>query len=74
MFVSMVLYDLMEYEIGLICLLCIGLLKMQLGGEDSIWDTRTTPIRNQEGVDEQMERNGDAQEMPLSIKSIVKGI
>lgn len=50
------------------------LMKMQWGGEDSIWATRTTPIRNQEGVDEQMERNGVVQEMPLSIKSIAKGI
>jgi hypothetical protein len=49
-------------------------MMMQWDGEDSIWDTRTTPIRNQEGVGEQMERNGDAQEMPLLIKSIAKGI
>ena len=36
----------------------------QWDGEVSIWDSRTTQTLSQAGVGEQMEKNGDAREMP----------
>lgn len=51
-------------------------LYWQLDGVDpavSIWDSLATLIQSQEGVGEQMGRNGGAQEMQLQTRSTVSG-
>ena len=59
---------------GLFCnWMCLCLCLWQWDGEVSIWGSRTTPILSQEGVGEQMGRNGGAREMPLWTRSIVSG-
>lgn len=44
----------------------------QLGGDVTRWDLGENQIQNQEGAEEQMVRNGDAQEKLTQIPSTVK--
>ena len=48
------------------------LVHWQLGGDAIRWGLVENQIQNQEGAEEQMVRNGDAQEKHTQIQSTVK--
>jgi len=52
------------YDDMFVLLCCVWGGNWQWDGEVSIWDSRTARTLSQGGAGEQMERNGDAQEMP----------